>query len=137
MAQPPEPANSWQRFKRLPDRTPLRVKLTAAVLVLVTAALALISTTGIALLRDYLLNQADQALSGVVQSNSEVFQVKNYLLTHAQPVTGYSVQWLPTSGPVEQTSGELSGYTNEVPNYIAAPGPTVRQGASWLNQGLY
>jgi|HubBroStandDraft_1064217.scaffolds.fasta_scaffold12641_2 two-component system OmpR family sensor kinase len=132
----------WRTLRQLPDRTPLRVKLTAAVLVLVTAALALISVTGIAVLRGYLLNQADQALSaevssGQVRGSAVPAQVQNYLVFGQRQPAAYSIQWLASSGPVKQTTNQFSGFRNNGPDYGPAPGPTVKQGASWLNHGFY
>jgi two-component system OmpR family sensor kinase len=137
MAQPPAPDSLWQRLAHLPGRTPLRVKLTAIVLVLVTAAVALISVTGIFFLRQYLLNQADQTLTTWVDQRTNYigFQVGSYLSGQGRQAAAYSIQWLPKSGPVEQTTGQLTGIHNGVPTVTAAPGPTVRRGAAWLNQG--
>ncbi|HUD38049.1 MAG TPA: HAMP domain-containing sensor histidine kinase [Streptosporangiaceae bacterium] len=137
MAQPPAPESLWQRLAHLPGRTPLRVKLTAIVLVLVTAAVALISVTGIFFLRQYLLNQADQTLTTWVDQRTNYigFQVGSYLSGQGRQAAAYSIQWLPKSGSVEQTTGQLTGIHNGVPTVTAAPGPTVRRGAGWLNQG--
>src|ERR1700691_446874 len=137
MAQPPAPESLWQRLAHLPGRTPLRVKLTAIVLVLVTAAVALISVTGIFFLRQYLLNQADQTLTTWVDQRTNYigFQVGSYLSGQGRQAAAYSIQWLPKSGSVEQTTGQLTGIHNGVPAVTAAPGPTVRRGAGWLNQG--
>ena len=54
----------WSPFgagKRLSDRTPLRTKLIAAVLVLVIMALAAISFTSVYVLRSYLTTAHDHA----------------------------------------------------------------------------
>jgi two-component system OmpR family sensor kinase len=137
MAQLPAPDSFRQRLAHLPGRTPLRVKLTAIVLLLVTAAVALISVTGVFFLRQYLLNQADQTLTTWVDQRTNYigFQVGSYLSGQGRQAAAYSIQWLPKSGPVEQTTGQLTGIHNGVPNVTAAPGPTVRRGADWLNQG--
>ena len=58
-------ARPWSAASRLLARTPLRVKLIAAVLVLVTVALALISLAGIAALRGSLVGRLDNQLEGV------------------------------------------------------------------------
>jgi two-component system OmpR family sensor kinase len=58
-------ARPWSAAGRLLARTPLRVKLIAAVLVLVTVALALISLAGIAALRDSLVGRLDGQLRAV------------------------------------------------------------------------
>ena len=64
MTHPAPAPRLWRSARDLPSRTPLRIKLIAAVLALVTAALAVISIAGIAFLRGYLLSQADQELRG-------------------------------------------------------------------------
>jgi signal transduction histidine kinase len=130
----------WRSLGHLPGRTPLRVKLTAAVLVLVTAALTVISVTGVAYLRHYLLNQADQALTAQVTGLRSQFvqnQVISYLISDGQSLqpSAYSVQWLASAGPVHQTSSTISGGRNGQ-GLGPAAGPTVRQGTSWLDKGL-
>jgi two-component system, OmpR family, sensor kinase len=58
-------ARPWSAARRLLARTPLRVKLIAAVLALVTVTLALISLAGIAALRGSLVGRLDTQLQGV------------------------------------------------------------------------
>ena len=53
---------------RLSQRTPLRVKLIAALLTLVALALAVISFTSTAVFQRYLLNQADSQLAGLLSN---------------------------------------------------------------------
>jgi two-component system OmpR family sensor kinase len=65
MSLPGGTGRAWERLRTLPDRTPLRVKLITAVLALVAIALAVISFTGIAVLRSYLLNQSDSQLQSM------------------------------------------------------------------------
>jgi two-component system OmpR family sensor kinase len=57
----------WGAGKRLSDRTPLRTKLIAAVLVLVVMALAAISFASVYVLRSYLTTAHDQQIVGVFQ----------------------------------------------------------------------
>ncbi len=57
---------SWRGVKRFSARTPLRIKLTAGALALVIVALAVISAVSIAVFRGYLVHQADQQLTSVV-----------------------------------------------------------------------
>lgn len=128
-------ARQWLR--QLPGRTPLQVKLTAAVLILVTAALAVISTAGIAVLRGYLLHQVDQELALEVRNYSVENQVLNFLLFDQRSPASYSVQWLPQSGPLQQTTSLLQGFRNgQRPIVGPAPGPTVKRGDSWLGKGF-
>ncbi|HEX2323626.1 MAG TPA: HAMP domain-containing sensor histidine kinase [Streptosporangiaceae bacterium] len=130
----PAPARSfWRSARQLPSRTPLRVKLIAAVLVLVTAALAVISIAGIAFLRGYLLNQADQELSAAAHGGNIPLYVEGYLGTGRvqQSNGGISVQWLPPRGSVRQVAGEFR-FTGYGQTGQMVPGPEVRRGASWL-----
>jgi two-component system, OmpR family, sensor kinase len=55
----------WRSVRQLPDRTPLRTKLIAAVLALVVIALALISFVGISSLDEYLIGRADSELEAL------------------------------------------------------------------------
>ncbi|MBO2454268.1 HAMP domain-containing histidine kinase [Actinomadura barringtoniae] len=50
------------RLRAVPERTPLRVKLIAGMLVLVTLGLAVMGTAGVWVLRDYLVGRADNQL---------------------------------------------------------------------------
>jgi two-component system, OmpR family, sensor kinase len=140
MGQPSGSASVWQAIRRLPDRTPLWVKLTAAVLVLVTAALTVISVAGATVLRGYLLHQYDQELAILdTSANQQALrgQVISYVQYGRPQQIGFSVQWLPSTRPVQQTSVQFSGYSSlGLPNFGPAPGPTVRHGASWLGQSL-
>ncbi len=53
----------WHGFRRLLDRTPLRVKLTTAVLAPLGVALVIISVAGMLVFRDYLMSRADSQLT--------------------------------------------------------------------------
>jgi two-component system, OmpR family, sensor kinase len=120
--------------RQLPGRTPLRVKLTAAMLVLVAAALAVISIAGIAFLRGYLLKQADQQLRAAAENARPQDIVYAYLFLGAgpaQPAYGaLSIQWLPDKGPLQQVLAEYSGFRSGQPHLI--PGPAVRRTDGWL-----
>jgi len=120
--------------RQLPGRTPLRVKLIAAMLVLVAAALAVISFAGIAFLRGYLLNQADQKLRTAAY-NAPIRQiVYSYLFLGngpAQPMYGgLSLEWLPEHGRPQQVLVEYSGFRANQPQLI--PGPAVKWSDGWL-----
>ncbi len=54
-------------LRRLPDRTPLRVKLVVALLALVAIALTVISAAGVGLFHNYLAGQATQQISTTFQ----------------------------------------------------------------------
>lgn len=57
----------WRAGGRLLARTPLRLKLTAAVLLLVTVTLALISVASVTVLRGYLVGRLDDQLEAVAR----------------------------------------------------------------------
>jgi two-component system, OmpR family, sensor kinase len=61
---------AWGKLRGLPDRTPLRVKMITAVLVLAAAALVVISVIGISVLNRDLLGQADTQL-GVLYEHAQ------------------------------------------------------------------
>jgi two-component system, OmpR family, sensor kinase len=65
-----------QRLRALSDRTPLRVKLIAAVLALVIIALGVMSFASRAVFRGYLMHQARNQL---VQYDNQVTQYMNYI----------------------------------------------------------
>ena len=70
----------WTSVRRLPGRTPLRVKLITAVLTLVAIALLVISVAGLAFLRNYLLNQADGQVNTIAEPDTEHRgAIRNYL----------------------------------------------------------
>ena len=136
MTYPYGTATRWQRLKRLPDRTPLRIKLIAAVLALVTVALVVISLAGTIVLRGNLIGQVDDQylqiddLAGVTQ------QVRAYLDYGYQTISnGFSIQWLPQSGPAQTVVYETKGTPDGQPGE-PVPGPSVRIGDPWLQAGL-
>lgn len=132
-----QPLRTLATLRKLPSRTPLRVKLIAAVLALVTAALTVISIAGIAVLRGYLLNQADQQLRADVFNGDIPDIVRDYLSTQQSQQTGngISIQWLPASGPVLPVWIDYTGFRGgQLGRQV--PGPAVHQGDSWLNKGI-
>ena len=62
MAATTGPVRFWTRTRQLFGRMPLRVKLPAVALALVTVALGIISVTGSSVLRGYLIGQTDDQL---------------------------------------------------------------------------
>ena len=132
MTYPARKQGIWRSARELPSRTPLRLKLITAVLALVTAALAVISIAGIAFLRGYLLNQADQNLQAAAKANIPLWVEGYFASGRTQPGNGgFSVQWLPDHGKAKQVIGEFKftplGYPGKM-----IPGPAVTHGASWL-----
>jgi two-component system OmpR family sensor kinase len=66
-ADPEQRSGLSAKLRQVSDRTPLRTKLTAAVLALVIMALAIISLTGIYVLRSYLTSQDDNQVASAYQ----------------------------------------------------------------------
>jgi two-component system, OmpR family, sensor kinase len=125
------PGGFWRSARRLSGRTPLRLKLITAVLALVAIALAVVSITGIAVLKSYLLGQADdrlRALSGSAQN-----LVVNYLSGGERlPSNVAAVDWIPTGGrlqPVDEY-GVLPGFGQGTMR--VRPGPAVPTSSTWL-----
>ncbi len=130
----PAPAQGfWRSARQLPSRTPLRVKLIAAVLALVTVALAVISIAGIAFLRGYLLHQADQELANTARYGQIPLRVQAFLAGgQTQPSNGgISVQWLPKQVPCSKSSPSSPdsawAWTGRM-----VPGPAVNHDSPWL-----
>src|SRR5260370_15037297 len=131
----------WQRLRGLPGRTPLRVKLITAVLALVAVALAVISFTGISVLRGYLLNQYDNTLQGL--ANQADHAVGLYVGGASQgnsPAT--AVAWIPSGGKLQSVivpTKPSSGF-NSLPGAPAQPqlmpGPQVSGNPAWLAANL-
>lgn len=134
MAHPTRVRGLWRPVKDLPGRTPLRIKLIAVVLALVTAALAVISVAGIAFLRGYLLRQADQQLrAAALYGNAPSAVYARLFLGAPAAQSGYgglSIQWLPEHGRLQQVIAEYSGFRAAQPHMV--PGPEVKRSDSWL-----
>ncbi len=137
MNQPAARARIRQRLGALSSRTPLRVKLIAAMLALVTVALAVISVAGVFVLRGYLLGQADAKLIHAAHHDDIPDFVVGYLAKgiQAQANSGLSIVWLPESGKAQMVATEYAGLRNGQPTH-PVPGPDARQGSSWLNKGI-
>ncbi|HZD74385.1 MAG TPA: HAMP domain-containing sensor histidine kinase [Actinomycetota bacterium] len=78
----------WRAGRRLLARTPLRVQLTAAVLVLVAGSLVLISVASIAVLRGSLVGRLDDQLASVADSNAHAAAEGQLALPSDQGDTG-------------------------------------------------
>lgn len=137
MTHPTVRATMRRRLGALSSRTPLRVKLIAAMLALVTVALTVISIAGVLVLRGYLLSQADERLIRAAHHNDIPTIVAGYL-NGIQTVAnnGFSIEWLPqSSGKAEMVAIEYAGLRNGQPTH-PVPGPDAREGSSWLNRGI-
>ena len=115
---------------RLSERTPLRVKLIAALLTLVALALAVISFTSTAVFQRYLLNQADSQLRGLMTnaySSLPSSQNPSALTnpSHDYSGPGYVVEALDPNGNPINHFGNLGRLTGSPPDL-----PTS---TAWLN----
>ena len=125
----------WQRLRALPDRTPLSVKLIAAVLTLVLIALVLISTAGAHVLESYLLGQADNSLQAL--NRQEGFQNE---LGNPRYLPNEAAIWYPSGGqpqslaiPVSSAGyGMGSSAFGSVPPSQILAGPQVPASVSSL-----
>jgi two-component system OmpR family sensor kinase len=136
MAPSPGIQATWQRLKRSPGRAPLRIKLIAAVLALVTVALLVISLAGTIVLRGYLLGQVDRQYLQVNELGGVYQLVRQYLTWGQQTIeNGFSIQWLPRSGTAHTVLYETRATPDGQPGPPVS-GPAVRNGDSWLQSGL-
>jgi two-component system OmpR family sensor kinase len=129
MAEPSGPAGFWKAVRRLPGRTPLRVKLISALLVLVAFALVVISVAGISVLSSYLLGTADQQLTTLTGQYGQVRQdMVGYLQNPGvQPQPGVSVTWIPSGGqPQQVVQPEIFTGFGPLAHSRAIPGPAVQ-----------
>jgi len=125
----------WHSLRRLPDRTPLRIKMITAVLTLVVIALAVISIAGISVLRSYLLDQYDSQLQRyATQAPAEA--VAPYLAgAQLRPVPGAAVDWVQQgNSKVQQVVQPGTGFGRESGKIAAemSPGPAVSATAGWV-----
>src|SRR6266436_7683228 len=101
MAEPSALARTRRAARQLPGRMPLRVKLTSALVALVAVALAVISITGISVLKSYLLGQTDAQLASY---NAQPLQhaIQDYLSGAQTTVEtgGLALAWVPAGGHV-------------------------------------
>jgi two-component system, OmpR family, sensor kinase len=105
---------------------PLRVKLISAVLVLVAAALAVVSVASISALRGYLLDQADQQLTGY--ANSITIRHGNGLCIGQMAPSQYWSELLDKTGhPVT-----IRCSIPPAPGASPAAGPAVPASTDWL-----
>ena len=135
MAEPSGRAGFWKAARRLPGRTPLRVKLISALLVLVTVALAVISIAGISVLKSYLLGQADTQLTNYDDSPSVQHAIQDYLGGAPTSVQtgGLALAWVPSGGHVHMVIRPGVLFSPQSSQGRILPGPAISTSASWLN----
>jgi len=118
----------WERLRRLPDRTPLRVKMITALLALVAIALTTISVAGLIAFQSYLRDQAAHEVNVVFGER-------------ASQLSGQSGSFGPRSGLRLDEFGLYGNYLVELLNpqgQVLAPsgasgsGPSVPTSKDWL-----
>ena len=116
------------KLRRLSGRTPIRVKIIAALLALVIIALAIISTVSLAVFRNYLQDQADTQLTSLY--NSTTYGMRQ------PPGFGQSVINIRGQyGPpelVELLNAQGQVITPTAPYGPGADGPSVPTSKAWL-----
>ncbi len=119
------------KLRRLSGRTPIRVKIIAALLALVIIALAIISTVSLAVFRNYLQNQADTQLTTLY----------NQTVSRGHPLTPGSARRRCTSSgatpppelvEVLNARGQVLTPTTLTGAPLTAGGPDVPTSKSWL-----
>ncbi len=118
----------WRSARRLPGRTPLRVKLISAVLALVALALAVISLVGVAVLRTYLFDQANDQLQSLGQQATTL--VQHYIFTQNQNTSSQlSLTWTPFGVRPEQVVQPVQGFGGDA---STLPGPKLPSSPGWI-----
>jgi two-component system, OmpR family, sensor kinase len=124
---------AWGSLRSLPDRTPLRVKMVTAVLALVAIALAVISITGIAVLRNYLLGQYDNTLQN---STGQADDYVRHFLNGNNPIPGDGyIIWFPSGGQPQTVMEPFGGFNSTQglpPSQQPLPAPQIPDSQAWL-----
>jgi two-component system, OmpR family, sensor kinase len=130
----------WRSIKDLPGHMPLRTKLIAVLLALVSIALVAISVAGIQILKSNLIAPYDSQLQGP-WGHEAVSTLSNYLQT-GQTFTGqsFAVDWIPQHGSVHlvvlPTTQSLPRGSFPNPGGVtghAISGPVVPASQSWIS----
>jgi two-component system OmpR family sensor kinase len=116
-------------LRRLSGRTPIRVKIIAALLALVIIALAIISTVSLAVFRNYLQGQADTQLTTLY--NSTISNMRPQSL-FGQPVTRIFGNYAPPE-LVEVLNAHGQVLTPTGPAGAGLAGPNVPTSKAWLS----
>jgi two-component system OmpR family sensor kinase len=124
----------WQKARRLPGRTPLRIKLITAVLALVFIALGVISVAGISVLRSYLLGQVDTQLADSAETTQHTV---SRCLSDPSSCPFYSrgltIYWLPAGGPTQQIVLAAQNPFAMPSQQEPIPGPALSNSQSWTD----
>jgi len=110
---------------RLSARTPLRIKLIAAVLTLVALALVAVSVASVSAMRGYLLDKTDRQLTGVARVMARVINQPGPFQTKV-PVAGQFVY------QVRDSTGKIVASTPQSIWRDPEPEPVVPQDPAWL-----
>jgi two-component system OmpR family sensor kinase len=111
---------------RLSSRTPLRVKLIAAVLAMVALALVAVSVASVSAMRGYLLDKTDRQLTGVARVMARGFVQPGPFQANV-PVTGQFVV------EVHDSTGKVIANSPHSVWRDPEPGPAIPQNPGWLN----
>jgi two-component system OmpR family sensor kinase len=114
---------SWAR--RLSGRTPLRVKLVAAVLALVALALIAVSAVSASEMRGYLLDKTDRQLTGVARVIARAIIQPGGVPTQVPMGGQYAIQIQDANGKVVWSPGASIWRVTEPP-------PAIPQSGDWL-----
>jgi two-component system OmpR family sensor kinase len=115
--------SSW--VARLSSRTPLRIKLIAAVLALVALALVAVSVASVSAMRGYLLDKTDRQLTGFARVTARVISQPGPFQTKV-PVAGQFVV------QVRDSTGKMVANTAGSIWRDAEPEPAIPQDPAWL-----
>ncbi|HLQ53798.1 MAG TPA: HAMP domain-containing sensor histidine kinase, partial [Streptosporangiaceae bacterium] len=107
------------------------MKLTSALLALVTVALAVIGIAGISVLKSYQLGQADNTLRGYAEQSRRL--VENYLFGAPANIQtgGGALAWLPYGGHLHWLISPGVAFSPSSPTR-ALPVPSVPASSAWL-----
>jgi two-component system OmpR family sensor kinase len=110
---------------RLSARTPLRIKLIAAVLTMVALALVAVSVASVSAMRGYLLDKTDRQLTGVARVMARVINQPGPFQTKV-PVAGQFIY------QVRDSTGKIVASTPQSIWRDPEPEPVVPQDPAWL-----
>ncbi|MCW2862308.1 MAG: histidine kinase [Actinoallomurus sp.] len=110
---------------RLSARTPLRIKLIAAVLTMVALALVAVSVASVSAMRGYLLDKTDRQLTGVARVMARVINQPGPVQTKV-PVAGQFIY------QVRDATGKIVASTPQSIWRAPEPEPVVPQDPAWL-----
>src|ERR1700683_1452049 len=131
-------AQRWRALLTVPNRTPLRTKLLAALLALVIIALAAISVSSFWLLRSYMTSQDDPQLQTIYSSIVNSNQPLSFVPGQLSQVHGLNIRvGVQQSGTPLSSVGGQSGVYGYGGSSAMQSLPSVPTSAAWadLNRG--